>query len=335
MYKSKRFWIGIIITIVSLVLAFRGIQFDELGRAFSQLNWVWIPILSITFLIGYAGRVFRWQALFYPFRVGWVRVLGTLSVGYFLSNITPLRIGDFVRAYLIGKLEQVPVAHALSTVVVERTLDGLTVVLFLVLLLPVVPNLPPEVRSAATVLGVTGLVLLVAVAAISFQREKGIALLKRLSSPFAFLQRESIWQFVNHLIDGFAVVREPRPLLVAIFWSIYTWVFSSILTWLTLFAMGLNLPFTAAVLVQVLVALAVTVAPSPGQLGVFHLTAVFTLTTFFGADSSTALAFAFVLHGLTYLWLMGLGVFFAWRDGLDLARLQNMSLDSSGAAPAS
>lgn len=335
MYKSKRFWIGIAITIVSLALAFRGIQLQELFRAFAQLNWVWLPVLSVAFLASYAGRVFRWQTLFYPYRVKWVRVLGTLSVGYFLSNITPLRIGDFVRAYLIGRLEQVPVAHALSTVVVERTLDGLTVVLLLVMMLPFVPNLPSEVRGAATVLGISGLALLAGVALISLQRERGIAFLRRLASPFPFLHRESIWQFVNHLIQGFGVVREPRPLLGAIFWSLYTWAFACLLTWLTLYAMGLTLPITAAVLIQVLTALAVTVAPSPGQLGVFHLTAVFALTTFFGVENSIALAFAFVLHGVTYVWLMVLGVFFAWRDGLDLARLQEVgdrgrALDPAG-----
>lgn len=335
MYKTKRFWIGVIITVVSLVLAFQGIQLNELWDAFGQLNPLWLPILSLAFLASYAGRVFRWQTLFYPYRVRWVRVLSTLSVGYFLSNITPLRIGDFVRAYLIGRLEQIPVAHALSTVVVERTLDGLTVVLLLIMMLPIVPNLPPEARSGGMVLGVAGLGLLIAVALLSFQRERGIALLKRLASPFPFLQRESLWDFIGNLIQGFSVVREPRPLISAILWSFQVWVFAVIFTWVTLYAMGISVPIPAAVLVQVLTALAVTVAPSAGQLGVFHLTALFTLNTLFGVNREQALAFAFVLHGVTYLWLTGLGIFFAWRDGLDLARLQDVGMGGAGMASAS
>lgn len=334
MYKTKRFWIGVIITVVSLVLAFQGIQLNELWDAFAQLNPLWLPILSLAFLASYAGRVFRWQTLFYPYRVHWMRVLSTLSVGYFLSNITPLRIGDFVRAYLIGRLEQIPVAHALSTVIVERTLDGLTVVLLLVMMLPVVPNLPQEVRSGGMVLGITGLALLVAVALLSFNRERGIALLKRLASPFPFLRRDSLWNFIGNLIQGFSVVREPRPLIGAILWSLQIWVFAIIFTWITLFAIGIHVPVTAAVLVQVMTALAVTVAPSAGQLGVFHLTALFALNTLFGVNREQALAFAFVLHGVTYLWLTGLGIFFAWRDGLDLARLQDVGMGGAGMAKA-
>src|SRR5262245_57134000 len=78
--KSKRFWIGLVITVVSLVLAFRGIQIAELLHAFAQINWVWLPALVLGFWLSYAGRVFRWQLLFYPYHPRWGRVLGTLSI---------------------------------------------------------------------------------------------------------------------------------------------------------------------------------------------------------------------------------------------------------------
>lgn len=329
LYKSKRFWIGIAITIVCLVLAFQGIQLDRLMGAFARLNWLWLIPLTVAFWVSYGGRVYRWQLLFYPYRVRWLRVLGTLSVGYFLSNITPLRIGDVVRAYLLGTLERVSVAYALSTVVVERTLDGLTVVLLFVALLPLIPGIPEDWRVGGVTLGATGLALLLSVSILSLQKERGMGLLRRIAAPFPFVNREGLWRFIGNLIDGFAVVRQPRPFAGAVGWSLEIWLISAVLSWFMMFAMGLDLPFVAALLVQVLTALAVTIAPSPGQFGVFHVTTRFALQNLFGVNGETALAYAFAVHGFVYLWLTGLGLLFAWREGLDLAQIQKIGAEET------
>lgn len=329
MLKSKRFWIGLILTIVTLVLAFQGIQFDKLLASLAQFNWWWLPVLIGVFMISYVGRAFRWQALFFPYHPRWSRTFDALNIGYLLSNVTPARIGDFARAYLLGTLEKIPVARALSTVVVERTLDGLTVVLFLVLMLPMTPNVPQDYVRAGLTLGVIGLALLIALAVISYQQARGVAFLKRLAAPFPFLQREGLWRFIEHLIAGFAVIRTPRPLLKAIAWSIEIWFFASVLAWLVMLAMGLQLPLIAGFWVQVATALVVTVAASPGQLGVFHLAAVFILTTIFGADKNLALAYAFVIHGISYLMLMLLGIISTARQGIDLAKIQDISAQNA------
>ncbi len=126
------------------------------------------------------------------------------------------------------------------------------------------------------------------------------------------------------MIDGFAVIRAPRPLFLAIFWSLEIWILAGLLAWLTMFSLDIHLPFAAGVLIQVAAALAVTVAPSPGQLGVFHLIAVSVLKLY-GIDPNQALAYAFVLHGLTYILLMILGITSAWRMGLDLTKIQDVS----------
>jgi len=340
--KSKRFWIGLVITIVCLVLAFQGIQLDKLLEAFGRLNWFWLPVLVVVFMVSYLGRVFRWQVLFYPYRPRWTRVFGALNIGYFLSNITPARLGDIVRAYMLGTLERIPVARALSTVLIERLMDGLTVVVLLVALLPLIPNIPNDWRNAGLVLGAIGVTGFIVLAILSLQKERGMALLQRITSPIKFLRREGLWRFISNLIDGFSVIREPRPFLTAIFWSFEVWLVASFLAWLTMFAMGLTLPFTAAILLQVLTALAVSVAASPGQLGVFHLTAVVMLTQLFGVDNNIALAYAFVFHGLTYILLTTLGLFSAWREGLDLARIRDISaqnrevsIEASHGVPAS
>jgi glycosyltransferase 2 family protein len=321
LYKTKRFWIGLALIAVTLYLAFQGIQLGEVLNAVERLNlWFMLPAV-VAFWLSYGGRVFRWQLLFTPYRLRWSKVLATLSIGYFLSNITPLRVGDVVRAYLLGTIEHVPVPRALSSVVVERVSDALTIVLFLVLLIPFVPNIPIEVRGAAAIGGVLGLALMIAFALLSLQRERGIGLLKRLTARIHFLQRDWLWRALENLIDGFAVLHSARPLLGVVAWSLLIWGFGALLNWIFMLGMGIHLGFDAAALVIVTTSLAVTVAPTPGQLGVFHYAAVLALTTVYNVPRADALAYAFVIHAYVYVWLMVLGSFFMWREGLSYQRL--------------
>ncbi len=322
MFRTKRFWIGLLIIAITLYLAFQGIQIGQVVNAVARFNVLFLPPALILFWLSYGSRVFRWQLLFTPYKLRWRKVLSTLCIGYFLSNITPLRVGDLVRAYLIANIERVPVARALSSVVIERVSDGLTVVLLLVALLPVIPNIPSEARSAGAILGLVGLGAMLVFALISLQRERGIGLLKRLTARIHFLQRDSIWHALENLIDGFAVLHSARPVFGLFIWSILVWFFSGVLNWVAMLSIGLQLGLDAGLLVSVVTALAVTAAPTPGQLGVFHLAAQFALTTVYGVPKADALAFAFLIHAYVYVWLMILGTYYIWREGLSYGKLQ-------------
>ncbi len=320
--NSSRLVIVLFIIVVAFYLAFQGIRVSDVIASLERLQlWVLLPA-AIVFWLSYVGRVYRWQLLFTPYKLRWGKVLATLSIGYFLSNITPLRVGDVVRAYLIGTIEHVPVPRSLSSVVVERVSDALTIVLFLILLVPFVPNIPDQVRVGAAAGGVLGVALLVAFALMSLQRERSIALFKRLTARIHFLQREWIWKALENLIDGFAVLHSARPLLGVVLWSLIVWGVGALLNWLFMLAMGIHLGFEAAVVVIVTTSLFVTVAPTPGQLGVFHYAAVLALTTVYNVNKADALAYAFVIHAYVYLWLMVLGIFYMWREGLSYGKLQ-------------
>lgn len=322
MLKTKRFWVGLAIIAITLYFAFQGIQIAEVIKALERTNPLFLPPALLLFWLSYGSRVFRWQLLFTPYRLRWGKVLSTLSIGYFLSNITPLRVGDVVRAYLISSIERVPLARALSSVVIERTSDGLTVVLMLIVLLPIIPNIPLQARTGGVAFGVIGLGAMLAFALISLQRERGMRFLKRLTARANFLQRDSIWHSLENVIDGFAVLHSPRPLFGLIAWSISVWFVAAALNWLAMRSIGLELGFDAALLVSVVTSLAVTAAPTPGQLGVFHFAAQFALTTVYGVPRADALAFAFLIHAYVYIWLTVLGTLFIWREGLSYGKLQ-------------
>lgn len=322
MLKSWRFWIGIAISLVCLYFAFQGIRLDQVADAVRGMDAIWlIPAIAL-FAVSYSARVFRWQLLFSPQRLRRSNVFHALNIGYFLSNLLPARLGDFIRAYLIGDLEHVSKARALSTVVVERLADGLTVVLLLALTALFVPNIPGEARQGAVGVAIAGVGGLVFLLVLSYQKERGLALLKRLASPISFLRSDRIWQPVEALVDGFAVLRSPRPLMGVGLWSLFAWLLGGIMFWVVMQAMHLNLPVPAAYLVMTVTSLVVVVPSSPGYIGVFHAAAVLTLTSVYGIAKSDALSYAVVMHAFSYVWLIVLGVYSIWHEGLSYDRLQ-------------
>lgn len=326
MLKSARFWIGLTISLVCLYFAFQGIQFDQVAVAIQGIDTIWLLPAVLFFLVSYAGRVFRWQLLFFPQHLRWTNVFHALNVGYFLSNILPARLGDIIRAYLVGNIEGVSKVRALSTVVVERMADGLNVVLFLAATALFVPAIPQEAQQAAVAVAIAGVLATVVLVILSFTGERGLVLLQRVTSPIRLLQRDAIWQGLRSVLNGFAVLRSPRPLIGVEMWSLDAWIFGGLMYWAVMQAMHLPLAIPAAFLVMTVTSLVVVVPSTPGYVGVFHYAAVVTLTSVFGVDKSSALSYALVIHAFTYIWLIVLGSYSIWHEGLTYKRFQTIQL---------
>jgi uncharacterized protein (TIRG00374 family) len=335
MFKSVRFWIGLAISVACLYLAFQGIQFDKLLDALKGMNYTWLIAGIALWCVSYTGRVLRWQLLFLPRKMRIAKIFSALNIGYFLSNILPARLGDLIRAYLIGDMEGVSKAQALSTVVVERLSDGLTVVLLLAVTAVYVPNIPSQAREGAIGVAATGVAGILVLLLLTLQKERGLALLHKLAAPFGFLQRPGLWSSLESLIDGFAVLRSPRTMLGVAVAALYAWVLGGVVFWMAMNAVGLRdpsgavMPLAAAFLVMTVTSLVVIIPSSPGYVGVFHYVAVLTLTSVYNVDKSNALSYAVVIHALSYLMLTALGLFSIWKEGLSYQRLQMIQVQAA------
>lgn len=129
-----------------------GISFALVGYLFSRVDYgqLWLSLASadgpllLAAAIFMAGtlliRAWRWQYLLTPLKsVGFSSAMSATSIGLMANMILPLRLGEVVRAAVLGYQERIDGSASFATVVVDRLLDGFTILLILAILLSAAP----------------------------------------------------------------------------------------------------------------------------------------------------------------------------------------------------
>lgn len=320
MKKRLLLWIGLAISLVLLWLTLRDIDFGALGSQLARANYWWmIPALACHLLF-VAARSERWRVLLGRDKVGFGDAFWVTNIGYLISNVVPLRIGDAARAVLIDQRSHVGIPRAFSTVVVERILDMLTILLELALLIPFM-QLPGQALGWVRLFGALSLAAILVIVALLTQRRltermlaAALARLPRVA-PDAWMGR---WR---NLISGFDALSSPRSVLIVVGWSLVTWTMMTGIFWslLQAFFPGAS-PVPAAFLVCA-EAFGWVVPASPGNWGVFDKIGREALVGPFGYPVEPAVGYALVTHLFSYMVANILGVMGLTRYSLSLGEI--------------
>jgi uncharacterized protein (TIRG00374 family) len=312
--KNPLFWIGLLISLGALLLAFRGLHWGEVGSALRDANYLLLLPAAVAMFFSLYFRAIRWGVLFHPrtdLRVG--NLLGTMNIGYSVNNLLPLRVGEVVRAYLIGEAEGVSAVHALSTIVVERVLDVLTVVLMLILLLPFI-DMPAWAATPAVVAGIVFLVLAVLLATLSLARQWALAVVDWCARLLPARYQARLRDGAEAVMEGFGVLRKPAVLASSVGWSFVSWFCSALMMYIVQQAFDLGVGFEAAPFVLGTTALAMLVPASPGYIGTFELVAIKGMENVFDVGSNAAASYALVQHAFMYLTPLVISAVYLWRE---------------------
>jgi uncharacterized protein (TIRG00374 family) len=324
--KQWRFWLGIALSLICLVLVLWNVDLREVLTALKQANYAWFLPASLPFAGTIISKVLRWQLLFpgeYK-RIRREKLFSALMISYALNTILPARLGELARAYVIGETEGLSKSLALSTIVVEKVFDILTLLLFLVLLLPFV-SLPSWVQRPALIMAPLFLCLFAMIVALTYQRERTLSLASSILKHIPRLDGERILNSLGSALSGLDVLRSPRRHICLWGWSLAVWGTGALFIFFVMIAFHIDAPPSAAVLVLCVTSLGMTVPSSPGYIGVYHWLIVSTLIIF-NVDRELALSFAFALHAVTFLPLTLLGIFYMLRENYSLQRIEREAL---------
>jgi hypothetical protein len=291
--------LGALVSGVCIWLLLRTVDLAKVGDALGQADARWLA-LSLLFIAGsILLRCWRWQMLFLP--DNHVRLWSTISatmIGYMLNTVLPGRVGELARAALVSQTDGVSTARTFGTILVEKIIDVLTLLVLLGVLTFFLP-LPPQATAAGASAAVIFGALAVVFFALSNFRAPVVAWVARHLDKAPFISRLRPSVLIDMVLSAADSLRQPRLLALHLLLAPLMWLLALLTTYTIIRAFGLDVPWTAAGLVLALTNLGMTVPSAPGYVGVYHSIAVFALSPF-GVDSSTALAVAVTLHALAF-----------------------------------
>jgi uncharacterized membrane protein YbhN (UPF0104 family) len=268
-------------------------------------------------------RVLRWRWLLDPVRAHtpYRPMFAAVVLGYFTTWLVPGRIGELVRPALLSARERIPLGPCLGTVVADRLLDGVAIlVLFVVGSLTAVfaegsAELAGKIRAMSIVMAsvmVVGLGGLVAVGRLGGRTEAALA----RSAGFV--------RWAGHAILGLArgadALRSPRLVLPILAYSFLAWTTIAAGTWLGIRASGVPIGFPAVLVLMPMLALGVSI-PTPGGAGGYHALMQLGLTQLFGVDPTAAAGAGLLMHLAIVIPVLAAGPALLYTEKLSLADL--------------
>lgn len=312
-----RLVVGILISVAALALILKDVSLPGLMHQLSKANYAWmIPNVAAVLLAMWA-RAVRWRALL-DGRLSTRRAFHIQNAGNLLNNVLPLRLGELGKAYLASRDSTVTLMQALSTVLIERLLDVLSIFAMLLLVLPYLPARGVIVQSAEIVaaialLGVVGLFVAAGL------RERTMALARALTGWLPQAARDPILARGDDFLQGVSAAGGKR-LVAAIGWSVVVWFGFGSSCYATLLAFVPGSAWYMGGFVNCAIALGLTIPSAPSGAGLFEAAAVAGLAVYKIA-SDTALAYAIVLHLSTFLVAAVMGVIGLQREGQSFEHL--------------
>lgn len=325
MKPSWRSAVGIALSAVLLWWTLRDVS---LALVWHELARSSIPLFlgsALCATLIFPLRAFRWRTILQPvapnqpFGALW----RSIAIGMMANNVLPARAGEIARAYALTKQTKVPFATSIASLAVDRLFD-MVVLLLLAGGAFFDPQFPREARIAGQTLGhiaqgsivfVVVLVLsLYALAVFPTQLVRAFELFARRVSPALEERGKSV---LFRFSEGLSVLRSPQRFVAVLLWTVAHWLLNALGFWLGFKAVGIALPFSAALFLQTLIAVGVALPSAPGFFGVFEKFATVGLAIY-GISATAATSWAIGFHILSFIPITVIGVWYFTQLGIHL-----------------
>jgi uncharacterized membrane protein YbhN (UPF0104 family) len=306
--------LGIGISIGLLFWALRGVAITEVLQHIAAAEPG--PLLAAVVLatLTFPLRLVRWrlllrdeQGLTYPVGPLW----HAIALGFMANNLLPLRAGELVRSYTASRLARIRFTTVLSSVVVERIFDALTVTALLTLAL-LSPDLPRSVMVGGVpvahlaqlggLMGGAGLLMAVVVLAVPLPAER---LVRQLLPSTRLADR--IVHLIEGVRQGLVVLRAPGRMVGVVLWSLILWLVNALAFYIGFGAFDIPVSYYGALLLQGLLVVGISIPSTPGFFGPFEAVIVAVLALY-GVPNDVAFSYAIAFHLTTFVPITLLGL---------------------------
>jgi len=307
--------LGVAISVGLFVYLFSTVDFHELAAQLTRTRWEWVLAGIVLAPLGPWTRARRWWYLFPPGSNPPGLVPATM-IGYMVNNVLPLRAGEFVRVYVVARRWGHGFWTALATLIIERVLDSLVIVLAIVVLVLRIP-VPRTLAVGAAVLLAIDLVAVAVLCFLAVAPALARRIAERITRRWPALERRIVG-ILETFVRGLEGIHTRAHLLPLLLWTAIIWTIQAVAAWTIFQALDLHLPWIAGWAVLSFVGLGVAIPSAPGYVGVFHAAATIALTIF-NVPAAAALGYALLFHATQIVPVTVVGWIYLLREQLSLA----------------
>lgn len=295
--KFLKFSLGFALTFFFLWIMSGSTNTTELKSILRNIRWHWIVLALLALVVGYSIRIQRWKLMLRldNKKIKWVSCAGPLLGSFAMNNVLPFRAGDLIRAFAFNKKIEVSSSSVLATLFVERLLDLLMILIFLIIGLHFFDmNIGMLFDVGELVLSFCAVVI---VALLIFPRlllPVALFICALLSKLVPALGAE-LKISLDNLFNVLGRLANHRTMLTLLMCSLFIWVAEGCVFWF----IALSLPgiehSSAAWLALPIGTLATLIPSTPGYIGTFDFFTSQTMEILHNSPSSS-IAFALIVH---------------------------------------
>lgn len=306
--KLLQFLIFLLVAVLLIALAFRGISFHNIIDQVFKAKLFWVALSFFISAFAHLVRAMRWNLLMEPlgYEPPLQKTFYAVMTGY-LANLAFPRLGEVTRCGSLTKAEGIPFNKLLGTVITERIIDVLSLLICLMIVMVIEFNrlgsflkdniINPVVHK----FNIIGSPLLIFIAI--------MILAATVFFVFRYLRKKEnrFSRLVKGVAEGIMSVRSLKSPWLFIFHSAFIWFLYFLSVYVAFFAMSptKDLGLGAALFLLVAGGVAMS-APVQGGIGAYHLLVSQGLLLY-GLTQEAGLAFATLLHSLQMILSVLLG----------------------------
>jgi len=322
-------FLGLALSAFLLWLSLRSLDPREIGGALARANWLWfVPICLLT-LVSFWVRAVRW---------GWIlrgikpipvrRLFAATMIGFTANNLLPARLGEVVRPWALGKSEKISRASAFATIIVERVVDMFCILLLFAVALALhpFPRLVQDAGLAALGVNLALLAVLLAIERSPAQAERVSAWVERRAPAKIAPKLASL---LRNFSGGLGVFRSGMGLFWVTVHSAIMYTVTAIGLLGCMWAFDMTVPWYAGIVMLVITAFGMMIAPTPGYLGAIQYACVLGLSLF-GIDRAIGFSFSLYYHLTQFLPITVVGLIYLGRAGMSLGQVATASREGVG-----
>jgi uncharacterized protein (TIRG00374 family) len=321
----KRLLLGLLISGFCVYLVFLKFQeengIDKMLQALQTADYRWLAPAVLFMFLSLWLRALRWRYFMEPIKkVSTAKLFSAMMIGYMGNNVFPLRLGEFLRAYAIGKSAQVSKAASFATIIVERIIDLLSLLAILALTI-FYHRFPDWIEKTGWLIFAVSAGFVIFIIFLMEKTERTLNLVEFVLTPLPRRLSERARKILRSFLEGFAVFKRAEHYWTIAWQSVVMWLFYAGIVYVTLLAFGLNttyhLPWITSLVVLVMVSIGIMIPSSPGYVGTYHLLCIQAMA-FFKVPASEAAGFAVVLHVVNFIPVTLVGVLYFWRENFSI-----------------